>query len=581
MVDYGEWKSKLLSPEYNQGHLFEGITDESVERAVIEQCEAADRNYPGGLLNYLNRARKLLADSKVGANPFEGCIPEKPDCVNVDVGSAEFFEFESIGLEEVKKCGFILVAGGLGERLGYPNIKISLLTNSLKNVTYCEWYFKCIREFEMCAQKEGCGAVKLPVAIMTSGDTHERTVKLLEENNYFALDKSQVTIMMQEKVPALLDAEARMSFKNGSIEMKPHGHGDVHTLMHQRDLPSAWLKQGMEWVFFFQDTNALSMRSLPVCLGISKTKNFSMNSLCIPRTPGDSVGGICRLTKEGSNSITINVEYNMLDSLLKSAGLGGDMAAPGSAYSAYPGNCNVLVFKLEDYAAILKETGGAVPEFVNPKYADASKTVFKSATRVECMMQEFARLWHPDQAVGATVLDRWFCFSTVKNNMKDAALKLRSSLPGESAFTADAEFYDSACRCLQFAADRAGCTEISIEPPQTCAVHDMAYPIGCKVYLDPSWGLTITQMTRRLAGTTKLRLTNKSGLILSGPLSFTSLDIDGYCCLENPCGGDMSLGDVVARNQGMELRVIDVNNESVEPLEYRVRGYKLVCCSRC
>lgn len=28
-----------------------------------------------------------------------------------------------------------------------------------------------------------------------------------------------------------------------------------------------------------------------------------------------------------------------------------------------------------------------IAEFVNPKYADASKTAFKSSTRLECMMQ--------------------------------------------------------------------------------------------------------------------------------------------------------------------------------------------------
>jgi hypothetical protein len=32
-------------------------------------------------------------------------------------------------------------------------------------------------------------------------------------------------------------------------------------------------------------------------------------------------------------------------------------------------------------------TGGVISEFVNPKYKDASKTAFKSSTRLECMMQ--------------------------------------------------------------------------------------------------------------------------------------------------------------------------------------------------
>ena len=32
-------------------------------------------------------------------------------------------------------------------------------------------------------------------------------------------------------------------------------------------------------------------------------------------------------------------------------------------------------------------------EFVNPKYADASKTAFKSSTRLECMMQVEGEGW--------------------------------------------------------------------------------------------------------------------------------------------------------------------------------------------
>eukprot|EP01055_Gregarina_sp_Pseudo9_P004650 Gregarina_sp_Pseudo_9__4649@NODE_483_length_2733_cov_157_210468_g455_i0_p1_GENE_NODE_483_length_2733_cov_157_210468_g455_i0NODE_483_length_2733_cov_157_210468_g455_i0_p1_ORF_typecomplete_len598_score67_73UDPGP/PF01704_18/8_1e69_NODE_483_length_2733_cov_157_210468_g455_i0541796 len=576
MTDYAAWKEKLLSSEYNQAHLFENITDTNVEHSIIDQLVSSDRNYPGGLINYLQRARKLLADSKAGANPFEGYTPETPSVLQPIIGSEEFYELEKTGLEEVQKCAFVLVAGGLGERLGYPNIKISLLTNSLNGVTYCEWYFRCIHHFQVLSKECSGKDVVLPVAIMTSGDTHERTVKLLQDNDYFCLTKDQITIMMQEKVPALIDADGRISIKDGRIETKPHGHGDVHTLLHQNNLPSQWLKQGLEWVFFFHDTNALSMRSLPVCLGISKKKNYSMNSLCIPRTPGDSVGGICRLVKEGSKTVTVNVEYNQLDGLLKSAGLSGDVAAPNSEYSAFPGNCNILVFKLGDYDAILQETGGAVPEFVNPKYADATKTKFKSATRVECMMQEFARLWKPGQEVGATVLDRWFCFSTVKNNIKDAATKLKSKLPGESAFTADAEFYQAACKCLEYAMKKSGShKKCSIEAAETVSFHEMAHAMGSKVYLDPSWGLTITEMSKALEACSSISLTRKSALSLTGRIAFRSLNLDGYAALANPCrGGVFDLGDIKVENRGVVLKEIDLEDEA-NGLEHRVRGYRL------
>lgn len=31
-------------------------------------------------------------------------------------------------------------------------------------------------------------------------------------------------------------------------------------------------------------------------------------------------------------------------------------------------------------------------EFVNPKYADAGRTVFKKPTRLECMMQDYPKV---------------------------------------------------------------------------------------------------------------------------------------------------------------------------------------------
>jgi len=43
------------------------------------------------------------------------------------VGTDDFISTEALGLKEVGKCGFVLVAGGLGERLGYGDIKVSVL----------------------------------------------------------------------------------------------------------------------------------------------------------------------------------------------------------------------------------------------------------------------------------------------------------------------------------------------------------------------------------------------------------------------------------------------------------------------
>lgn len=44
---------------------------------------------------------------------------------------------------------------------------------------------------------------KLPLAIMVSDDTVERTRDMLEKGDWFGLEKDQVTIMKQEKVAAI------------------------------------------------------------------------------------------------------------------------------------------------------------------------------------------------------------------------------------------------------------------------------------------------------------------------------------------------------------------------------------------
>lgn len=61
---------------------------------------------------------------------------------------------------------------------------------------------------------------------------------------------------------------------------------------------------------------------------------------------------------------------------------------------------------MDSYAVTLEETKGIIAEFVNPKYKDSSKTEFKSATRLECMMQDFPKALPSEATVGFTVINQ-------------------------------------------------------------------------------------------------------------------------------------------------------------------------------
>lgn len=114
----------------NQRHLFENWSSDPEcderKKALMSKLEMVDQSYPdGGLIGYLNNAVFLLEKSRKGENLLEGWVPSVPKGEAFVVGTDVFIDTEKLGLDEVGKCGFVLVAGGLGERLGYGDIKVS------------------------------------------------------------------------------------------------------------------------------------------------------------------------------------------------------------------------------------------------------------------------------------------------------------------------------------------------------------------------------------------------------------------------------------------------------------------------
>jgi len=443
--------------------------------------------------------------------------------------------------------------------LGYPGIKIGIPAEVTTGGTFFEIYARFILAFQAYGRKSsGDSSLVLPLAIMTSGDTHDKTVELLEANNYFGLDRGQVTLMKQGLVPALADVDARIAAKDGKVELKPHGHGDVHALLHQNGLPKKWADEGREWLLLFQDTNPLPFRSLCAILGVSAKNDFVMNSVAVPRLPKEAIGGICTLQGGEGDPLTINVEYNQLEPLLKMTPTGGDVA-DDTGFSPFPGNINVLVFKLSGMARCLETTGGVIPEFVNPKWADDAKTKFKSPTRLENMMQEFPRLCKVGDKVGFSQLDRDMCFTCVKNNLADAVKKN----PPDCALSAEADIYACNARLLQLAGQ-----DVEIEAPGDVEFLGIRAKVGARIVLQPSFGISLEEMKERVKG--KVRISNKSVLVLDGAVAIDGLDLDGALEVR----GSGALQDKVVRNVGAALEAISAEELASAPPALQIRGYR-------
>lgn len=466
----------------------------------------------------------------------------------------------------------MLVAGGLGERLGYSGIKVALPTESATRTCYLQLYAESL----LALQARCPGCEPLPLAIMTSDDTHARTLELLEAHAWFGLAPSQVTLLKQDKVPCLADNRARMALEAKdpfAVQTKPHGHGDVHALLHSSGLAAAWAASGRRWVVFFQDTNALVFKAIPAALGVSAAKGFHVNSLCVPRRAKEAIGAVTRLTRADGSGMTVNVEYNQLEPLLVASGFPeGDANDPATGFSPFPGNINQLIFAAAPYAAQLAATGGGVAEFVNPKYADASKSAFKSSTRLECMMQDYAKTVPPGTPVGfTTVQEVWVGYSPVKNSVADALAKVAAGCPPHSAAAGECDMYGTAARSLRLAGATVG-------DPADVVFAGTRLQLWPRIVLSPATAATLGELRDRVvrpcgAG---VRISARSTLVLKGNIILEELDLDGALVLTCGPGATARVRGLTVRNAGWEWVPLDDEEVGSAPEELRIRGFKVV-----
>mmetsp|Transcript_10883 Transcript_10883/g.19215 ORF Transcript_10883/g.19215 Transcript_10883/m.19215 type:complete len:600 (+) Transcript_10883:279-2078(+) len=566
---------ELVGGEWEQAHLLDAVADDpEMLEALLAQLTKLDASYPGGLGKYISNAKSLLKASKEGKNPFEGLVPSVPIGERLQAATAQFEECEAIGLKEAGHTGFILVAGGLGERLGYHGAKVSIPAEILTNKCFLQNFCESILALQARARRDsGNNGIVLPLAIMTSGDTHQITEELLHKHTNFGMEEGQITLLQQQQVPAMLDDQGRFAInpKTGLVATKPHGHGDVHSLVFQAGLLDTWKEEfDVKWVLFFQDTNTLVFRAVTAALGVSASKDFDINSLTVPRKPGEAVGGICQLDSvDNSQSLTVNVEYNQLDPLLRATSSPEGDVADETGFSPYPGNINVLVFKLSTYASTLKETGGAIPEFVNPKYADKERTVFLKPTRLECMMQDFPKLLvhNPNAKVGFTQMERFMCFSAMKNNPADALAKLKVTGVAESPSTCESDLYSTNRLVLAMAG-----VQINTANFKSVAYLGIPFQNGAKVVLSQSFGITLRDIRNRFPDPEAVKISDRSSLVLEGDVTIESLDLDGDLRVVAAPGASIVIKHLTVKNDGVEFLPVAFEDQDFDEV-YRIRGY--------
>jgi len=566
-----ELVTALCSDDLCQDHLFEDWPDsdeqDALKKMFLEQLEELDESYPTGLAGYIERSRELLGKSAKGLNPLDDWKPSVPIGKTFTVGTKEYEDTEALGKAELGSVGFVLVAGGLGERLGYSQVKVGLPTELATEMCYLQYYI----EYILAVQKKYAGKkTKLPLCIMTSHETNDGTVLGLVENDYFGMDKEQITIVLQGKgVPALLNNDAMIALEaRYKIMTKPHGHGDIHALLYTHDVAKKWASNGIKWMTFFQDTNGLAFHTLPLKLGVSLSLDLAMNSLAIPRKAKEAVGAITKLTNKVTGAErTVNVEYNQLDPLLRASRYSkGDVEDTETGYSPFPGNTNQLLVRTDSYLEFLEKSKGIMPEFINPKYTDKSKTTFIRPARLECMMQDVPWLLADDKKVGFTMVEAAICYSPVKNSTADGVKLQEAGLHPQVAATGEAD---------QYAAQRIFLRSIGvkIEDDDLETYNGISIVGGPQVVIAPNALICPGDYKSMFPTPEKVHISKRSSLVIKGPgtIVIESLQLDGALEIECKEGADETITDAFISNLGWKRVALKGGEDEA----IAMRGYAL------
>ena len=292
-----EAQEKLSSFNQKQLLRFYDLLSEEEKHKLLSQIERTDFTV---LSNMEHR----------GKNQGRGVF-SPIDVLDLSHIKKEASKFREAGLEilRARKAAAVLLAGGMGTRLGTDNPKGMFDIGLTKPV----YIFQRLIENLMDVTNEAGNTV--PLFIMTSEKNHDATVTFLKEHEYFGYPEEDVFFFEQDMAPAC-DYEGKVFLEEkDTIATSPNGNAGWYLSMKKAGLDKKLHDEGIEWLNVFAVDNVLQRILDPLFLGATVLANADCGSKVVRKaSPDESVGVMC--LEDGRPSI---VEYYELTQDMRDA----------------------------------------------------------------------------------------------------------------------------------------------------------------------------------------------------------------------------------------------------------------------
>ena len=326
-MTYSEAKAKL--EKYGQEQLlryYDELSD-SEKQALLDQIDSADMS----VVSYYDKRGEVAPAGHI----------EPLAAMELDEIRKRSDEFRRIGLDAIRagKVGAVLLAGGMGTRLGSDNPKGMYNIGITKGV----YIFQRIIENLLDVVNEAESWIHL--FIMTSEKNNEATVNFLREKKFFGYNEEYVTFFTQEMAPAV-DYNGKIFLETKSrMATSPNGNGGWFSSMLRCDVVKIAKEAGIEWLNTFAVDNVLQRIADPVFVGATINSGCTVGAKVVKKNaPDERVGVIC--LKDNHPSI---VEYyELTDELMNAKNEKGEPAY-------YFGVILNYLFRLDELISIAKD----------------------------------------------------------------------------------------------------------------------------------------------------------------------------------------------------------------------------------
>lgn len=213
-----------------------------------------------------------------------------PPALRLDGSGVDFSRTAAIACGEEllrnNRVGMILVAGGLGTRLGWNEPKGMLPIGPLSQRTL----FQVLIESLVAVRRRYHSAI--PLYVMTSPATDQKTREFLAAHDHFGLPAADVRYFCQATMFAVDDRWERILLAaKDELALAPDGHGGMLQAFQNSGCLADCQQRGLELLFYGQIDNPLLQICDPLLLGSHHLSQSELTTQVVrKRQPLERVG---------------------------------------------------------------------------------------------------------------------------------------------------------------------------------------------------------------------------------------------------------------------------------------------------